>query len=130
MILSTGGFGSRKANLGCSFTTAPENGPRGSACETVARLVNSVAIVGGQHRSAYALIAFIRSSNAEEFGHQRGIQPAAKGFQAHDSESLFTGQRGSVGAVDDQRVIDVRDLQDTRFRRDLGAAQTVGIAAA
>lgn len=68
-------------------------------------------------------------AQSAEFPNQPWVEPSQRRFPAKNLQGFLGAKSCPVRAVFDQRVIDVRNLQDARLERDLFAAQAVWVAA-
>jgi len=68
--------------------------------------------------------------NSRKFYNDGGVEPTAVGFSKEDRQGFVVRESFAVGTIGGQRVVDVRDLQNSGIQGDSFAAQAIGIAAA
>ena len=64
-----------------------------------------------------------------KFPNQPRVEPALRRLPAKNFQGFLRSKPSPVRPVFDQRIIDVRNLQDARLERDFFAAQPVRVAA-
>src|SRR5713226_9919890 len=88
-----------------------------------------LSIVGGRHRSSPHGGAFAVSTDLRELQNHGCIEPANAGFGEECLQGLFGRQSAPVGTVGSKCIVDVRDLQNSRFQRNGFSAKAIWIPA-
>src|SRR6266478_2933248 len=87
-------------------------------------------VVGGQHCSSPRGEVFAVSADLGELQHHGCIEPAVPGFGIESLQGFFGMESSPVRTIGSQCVVDVSDLQNSRFQRNGLSAKAIGIAAA
>src|SRR6266446_168716 len=84
-------------------------------------------VVGGQHRSSPHGEVFVVSADLGELPHHGRIEPAVLGFGIESLQGFFGRESSPVRAIGSQCIVDVRDLQNSRFQRNGFSAKAIRI---
>ena len=86
-------------------------------------------VVGGQHCSSPDREVFAVSADLGELQHHGCIEPAVPGFGIKSLQGFFGMESSPVRTIGSQCIVNVGDLQNSRFQRNGLASKAIRIAA-
>src|SRR5438552_478026 len=91
--------------------------------------VAPLRVVGSQHRSSSHRKVFAFSADSRKFPHQGSIEPGIRGLPAQSFQGILRGKRVPVRTIGDQRVVNVRNLENPRHQRYFISGEAIRIPA-